>query len=70
MKCTICNKPIVLVPSASERAKKNGGKASDYTKLFTTHSDCAISKRNAETSALIRKLAIIGYEKKVSIPLK
>ena len=26
MKCTICEKPIILEPSASERAKKFGGK--------------------------------------------
>ena len=26
MNCTICNKPVVLVPSAAERAAKHGGK--------------------------------------------
>jgi len=55
MKCTICGKPIVLVPSAAERAKKHGGKASDYTKLFTTHSECALVKRKEETLALMQK---------------
>lgn len=43
MKCTYCNREIVLVPSASERAEKHGGKASDYTKLFTAHSECQIA---------------------------
>ena len=52
--CTICGKSIVLIPSATERAKKYGGKPSDYTSLFTSHSDCQIDKRNRETSELIR----------------
>ena len=52
--CNICNKPIILVPSAQERAKKYGGKPSDYTKLFTTHSDCFIQKRDQDTLELMR----------------
>ena len=55
MDCTICHKPIVLVPSAQERAKKSGGNPSDYTKLFTTHSACALAKRKAEVTELIRR---------------
>jgi hypothetical protein len=55
MNCTICNKPIVLVPSAAERAQKYGGKPSDYTKLFTTHSECFVAKREAETVELMRR---------------
>lgn len=55
MNCTICGKPIVLVPSATERARKSGGKPSDYTKLFTTHSSCAVEKRSAEAVELMRK---------------
>lgn len=56
MKCTICNKPIVLVPSASERAARYGGKPSDYTKLFTEHAQCAVAKREQETLRLMRKI--------------
>lgn len=56
MKCTICNKAIFLVPSATERAKKYGGKPSDYTKLFTEHSECAINKRNKDTLELMQRL--------------
>jgi len=56
MNCTICGKPIKLVPSAQERAKKFGGKPSDYTKLFTTHSACFIQKRSQESIDLMRKL--------------
>lgn len=55
MNCTICKKPIVLQPSASERAAKFGGKPSDYTKLFTEHSECLIAKRNEDTLELIRQ---------------
>lgn len=58
--CTICGKKIVLVPSAEERAAKFGGKASDYTKLFTTHSDCAVKKRSQESTDLMRRIAAEG----------
>jgi len=53
--CTICNKPIILVPSAEERAKRFGGKPSDHTNLFTEHSECVITKREGSTKKLIRK---------------
>jgi len=57
MNCTICGKKIVLVPSAKERAKRYGGKPSDYTKLFTEHSECLLQKREQGTIKLMRKLA-------------
>lgn len=53
--CTICGRPIVLVPSAAERAARYGGKPSDYTALFTTHPDCAVEKREWETRELIAR---------------
>lgn len=56
MKCSICKKPVILVPSAAERAAKFGGKASDYTKLFTAHSQCQIEEREQGTIALMRKI--------------
>lgn len=56
MNCSICGKPVVLIPSAKDRAKKYGGDPSDYTKLFTTHAECAITKRNEGTLELIRRL--------------
>jgi hypothetical protein len=55
MNCTICGKPIVLIPSASERARKHGGTAESYTRLFTEHAQCTIDKRNRETSELIAR---------------
>ena len=54
MNCTICRKPIELVPSATERAKKFGGKPSDYTRLFTEHAACIVAKRNVEVNQLIK----------------
>lgn len=53
--CTICGKPIVLMPSAAERARRHGGKPSDYTAMFTTHSHCAIAKRTQEAIDTMRR---------------
>lgn len=58
MKCKFCNKDIVLIPSASERAKRYGGKPSDYVKLFTSHPACAIEQQNKEVYALIDTLKL------------
>jgi hypothetical protein len=55
MNCTICNKPIILIPSATERARKYGGKPSGYTRLFTTHTDCQLAKNKADLSDLIKR---------------
>jgi hypothetical protein len=56
MNCTICGKKITLVPSAKERADKCGGKPADYTKLFTTHTQCLLDKRERETLELMRRV--------------
>jgi len=48
MNCSICKKPVVLVPSAEARAKRSGGKPSDYTKIFTVHGRCGLKKREEE----------------------
>lgn len=48
MNCKHCGKPVVLVPSAAERAKKFGGKASDYTKLFPYHTACQLELRDGK----------------------
>jgi len=54
MNCTICGKPVVLIPSARERAQKYGDHpAKYYASLFREHADCVINKRNADTLALI-----------------
>ena len=48
MNCTICGKPVVLVPSAAERAAKDvtGKSAAYYTSLFTEHSACVLAKHH------------------------
>lgn len=51
--CPYCNKPIVLVPSAIERAKKSGGKPSDYTNLFPYHADYFVADRSRQAYQLI-----------------
>ena len=54
--CTICKTPVILSPSAGERAKKFGETAQYYIDLFPNHATCIIAKRNAETSALIKSM--------------
>lgn len=57
MTCTICHKPIVLVPSAEERARQDAaGRSADfYRRLFTTHSECELKKREEDTLRLMRQ---------------
>ena len=57
MNCTICNKPVILSPSAVERAKKYGGKPVDYTRCFIAHSQCEIDARKQVTSELMERLS-------------
>jgi hypothetical protein len=59
-KCLACNKTIKLMPSASERARKFGGKASDYTRLFAFYTggrclNCKLAKDKADLSDLIKR---------------
>lgn len=54
--CTICVKPIVLVPSAAERAAKHGNTPAFYTGLFRQHADCQLKARAESTSGLMRGL--------------
>lgn len=57
MNCTLCGKPIQLVPSAAERAAKDlsGKPASYYTNLFREHTECLLNKRAQDTQELMRK---------------
>lgn len=55
--CTICGKPIILSPSASERAKKYGNTPAYYTNLFTEHAECTVAKRERESVELMRRIA-------------
>lgn len=57
MICDLCGKPVVLSPSAAERAKKDvtGKSAAYYTSLFPRHAVCEIQKREAEVTELMRR---------------
>lgn len=56
MKCTICGQEVILVPSATERARKYGDHpASYYTLLFPTHSHCQLAKTKARVSELMQR---------------
>jgi hypothetical protein len=59
MNCKICGKPIVLTPSAEERAAKDvtGKSAAYYRSLFTEHSACSLAKREADTIQLMRRIS-------------
>jgi hypothetical protein len=57
MNCTLCGKPVILVPSAKERAKRFGGIPSDYTRLFQEHAECVIAHNKSEVAALIARLS-------------
>ena len=55
MLCTICNKPIVLVPSAAERSAKYGQPASFYTSLFRQHTECQTGQKSARDNGTNRQ---------------
>lgn len=57
-KCTICGKEIVLMPPASERAKKDkaGNSAQFYLDLFPEHGRCVVAKRSQESLDLMARL--------------
>lgn len=62
MNCTICHQPIVLSPSAAERARKDMDPSHDaryYTSLFTEHTKCFLEKRAKDTHDLMKRLAAI-----------
>lgn len=58
MNCGICGKPVVLVPSAAERARTDvtGKTAAYYTALFLNHGACVAAKREQETIELMRSM--------------
>lgn len=56
MNCTICDKPVVLHPTAAQRAERYGGTPRDYIVLFPRHADCELKKREQDTQELIQRL--------------
>jgi hypothetical protein len=55
MNCKLCGKPVKLIPSAKERAKKYGGKPADYTKLFEAHTECTLKERQEGADRLLKE---------------
>lgn len=55
MACKYCGRPVVLTPSAAERARKFGGEAKDYVALFPNHGTCVVKARKADTLELLRR---------------
>lgn len=55
MICTSCGKPVVLIPSASERAKKSDQTPAYYTALFPKHAECVIRERDEAVRKLMRR---------------
>ena len=55
MTCKYCNKPVVLMPSAAERAKRYGGYPSDYIALFPAHSACVVAARSDQAVRTAQK---------------
>ena len=68
MNCSICGKPIRLSPTAAQRAAKDMHRtAKDYERMFTTHADCALQKREQETIELMRRT--VERQKKARVVL-
>ena len=57
MICIHCGKPVVLSPSAEERAKKDvtGKSAAYYRSLFRSHAECQVRYRDSGQTYLIPK---------------
>ena len=55
MNCKHCAKPVVLMPSAVDRAARYGGTPADYTRLFPVHAACALRAREADLAALLAR---------------
>lgn len=56
MNCAICDKPVVLHPTAAQRAERYGGTPREYTILFPRHADCELKAREQATLKLMRRL--------------
>ena len=58
--CLICGKPIILSPSAAERARKDvtGKTAQFFIDIFRTHSECELKKRAEGVHQLMLSLKV------------
>jgi hypothetical protein len=53
MACKYCGKPVVLVPSAKERAANYGKSPGYYTMLFPNHQECEAANRDEAARQLM-----------------
>lgn len=56
MNCALCHLPVVLHPTAAQRAERYGGTPRDYIILFPRHAECELKKREQDTLELMRRL--------------
>jgi hypothetical protein len=59
MKCKHCKKPIILVPSAAERNRKNieqGREKVNYAEIFQYHNECQLEMRKQGTKDLMDRI--------------
>jgi len=56
MNCLHCHRPVVLSPTATERARRFGGSPQDYTNMFQYHSACTLELRARGVSDLMKRI--------------
>ena len=54
--CKYCHNPVVLTPSAAERARRYGGTAAEYTALFPNHSACEVEARSKSARESMQRI--------------
>lgn len=72
--CSICGKPVILVPSAAERVRKDAERGihstnAQYLNQFHTHSTCLVAKRTQDSIELMRRLNADARARRVRLPL-
>lgn len=55
--CPHCDKPIILQPSAAERARKSGETPQYYRDLFPAHASCEVEARSRASEELMQRIA-------------
>jgi hypothetical protein len=59
MACKYCGEPVVLMPSAEQRARRyNDHPAAYYTALFPDHVSCVIKNNTDEVHKLMNRITL------------
>ena len=66
--CKFCGKPVTLIPSAAERARKSGEHPSHFKALFPNHAECEIASRSKDSIDAARQRVL--RDKKSEVILK